>query len=84
MWRALFWAIGLYAVLLGSQFMLIDRAVLHDSARSAPSGGGGGFASFSAPAQEAFIPPEWAPWSLITFGVITLLYSFTIPKRIGE
>lgn len=80
MWRALFWAIGLYAVLLGVQFMLIDRAVLHDSG-SASSGGA--FSSFVG-GREAFIPPEWAPWSLITFGIITLLYSFTLPKRISE
>ncbi len=80
MWRALFWAIGLYAVLLGAQFMLIDRAVLHDSERPAA----GAFASLTQSSPEAFVPPEWAPWSLITFGIITLLYSFTIPKRIGE
>lgn len=80
MWRALFWAIGLYAVLLGAQCMLIDRAVLHDSKPAST----GAFSSFTQSSQQTFVPPEWAPWSLITFGVITLLYSFTIPKRIGE
>ncbi len=81
MWRALFCAIGLYAVLLGAQFMLIDRAVLNQSGSSSS---GGAFSSFAGTGQEWFVPPEWAPWSLITFGIITMLYSFTIPKRIGE
>lgn len=79
MWRALFWAVGVYAVLLGAQFMLIDRAVLHGS----ESAGGGGPFGISRPAGEPFVPPDWAPWSLITFGIITLIYSFTIPKRMG-
>jgi hypothetical protein len=26
-------------------------------------------------------PPAWAPWSLLSLGAVTLLYSFTIPKR---
>ena len=29
------------------------------------------------------IPPEWAPWSLMSAGAVIILYSFTIPKRIA-
>jgi hypothetical protein len=28
-------------------------------------------------------PPEWAPWSLMSLGAVTLLYSFTLPGRNG-
>jgi len=27
-------------------------------------------------------PPEWAPWSLLSAGAVTMLYSFTIPQRV--
>jgi hypothetical protein len=29
------------------------------------------------------IPPEWAPWSLLSAGAVVILYSFTIPKRVS-
>jgi hypothetical protein len=31
--------------------------------------------------NKEITPPAWAPWSLMSFGAVTLLYSFTIPKR---
>jgi hypothetical protein len=27
------------------------------------------------------VPPDWAPWSLLSLGAVTIIYSFTIPKR---
>ncbi len=29
------------------------------------------------------IPPEWAPWSLLSAGAVVILYSFTIPKKMA-
>ncbi len=29
-------------------------------------------------------PPEWAPWSLMAGGAVTVLYTFTLPKRVKE
>jgi hypothetical protein len=29
------------------------------------------------------VPPEWAPWSLLSAGAVVILYSFTIPKRVS-
>ncbi|MDZ4821534.1 MAG: hypothetical protein SGJ20_21440 [Planctomycetota bacterium] len=31
---------------------------------------------------EDIIPPEWAPWSLMSAGAVVILYSFTIPKKL--
>ena len=30
------------------------------------------------------IPPDWAPWSLMGTGAVVMLYSFTIPQRVGH
>jgi hypothetical protein len=27
------------------------------------------------------VPPDWAPWSLMSTGAIVCLYSFTLPRR---
>lgn len=29
-------------------------------------------------------PPDWAPWSLLSSGVVVILYTVTIPKRVGS
>lgn len=29
------------------------------------------------------VPPEWAPWSLLSAGAVVILYSFTIPKKMA-
>lgn len=33
--------------------------------------------------QGDVVPPEWAPWSLMSAGAVIILYSFTIPKRMA-
>jgi hypothetical protein len=30
------------------------------------------------------IPPDWAPWSLISTGAVVMLYSFTLPKKLSS
>ena len=65
--RALFLALGLSCCILGAEFLAIETAVLHQALRE------GGSRSIS--------PPEWAPWSLLSGGIVVLLYSFTIPRR---
>ncbi len=80
MWRAMFIAIGVTACILGVECMLIDKAVLvdrGDAAAAAPQING-----VAAPAaKRELVPPEWAPWSLISAGAVVMLYSFTLPKK---
>lgn len=68
MWRSLFLALGVSSCLLGAEALFIDQAVLKK-----PEG--------EAVAQKVVNPPEWAPWSLLAGGAITVIYSFTIPRR---
>jgi hypothetical protein len=76
MWRALFLAIGIYLMILGAECMVIDKAVM-----AAPPPGELGLTQPTGPRDV--VPPEWAPWSLMSAGAVVVLYSFTIPKRVA-
>lgn len=78
MWRSLFIAMGIVAMILGAECLAIEKAILAPSGR-APANGGASL----APAKE-FTPPEWAPWGLLSTGAVVVLYSFTIPQRVGK
>jgi len=79
MWRSFFLAIGISTVILGAECLLIDKAVL--AARDERAGILGRV-DLTARNKEV-VPPNWAPWSLMSTGAVTMLYSFTIPKRVG-
>lgn len=74
MWRSLFLALGLYLVLLGVEGLLVDKVVLVSRGEHGPWG-------YAARGRE-IVPSDWAPWSLLSSGCVTILYSFTLPKRL--
>ena len=71
MWRSLFLALGVYSCLLGVEALAVERAILKDPEGSV------------AVEQKVIAPPQWAPWSLMAGGAVVVLYSFTIPRRVG-
>lgn len=73
MWRSLFLAVGAYTCLLGVEALAIETAVLKKPENGQPR-------KFL---KEDINPPEWAPWSLMASGAVVVLYSFTIPRRVG-
>jgi len=78
MWRAFFWSIGIFACLAGAQCLVVEKAILNTKS---PPANAAGLGIRTTPRQKEFVVPDWAPWSLFSFGVITLIYSVTIPKR---
>jgi hypothetical protein len=78
MWRALFIAIGLTACILGVECMLIDKAILIERGAAEPAING---ALAPPPGKRELVPPDWAPWSLLSAGAVVMLYSFTLPKK---
>jgi hypothetical protein len=84
MWRAFFLAIGIYLSILGLECMAIEKVVLklHHRAPPPTTPLAAGAERAEGPKRE-FVPDGWVPWSLVSFGVVTCLYSFTIPKRIA-
>ncbi len=77
MLRAFFLAIGIFAFVLGLECLVIEKAVLNPSRESTS-----GALPQMAPAYRELVPPEWAPWSLLSGGAVVMLYSFTIPAKL--
>jgi hypothetical protein len=82
MWRSLFVALGISSVILGLECLVIDKAVL--ARREDPAAGiltkEGKPASIGR--SREVIPPDWAPWSLMSTGAVVVLYSFTLPRKV--
>ena len=70
MLRALFLAAGLFVLVLGLECLAIDNATLTNISDQG-----------SGPTIVTFMPQEWVPWSLISAGAVTILYSFTLPNK---
>ena len=84
MWRAFFMAVGIFMVILGAEFLVVEKLVMAQSSKSAHSseshstshssiGHGGN--------ENEFKPGEGLPWILLSAGTVIIIYTFTIPKR---
>ena len=83
MWKSLFSAVGIFAMLFGAECLGVEKMILKSREAPPPK------TSLwdSAPkmgANKEFVPPTWIPWSLISSGAVTCLYSVTLPKRMGK
>ena len=76
MWRALFLALGIYCCVLGAECLVIDKATLTNRSQQGVLGVGA--------RKREVIPSDWAPWSLLSAGAVTILYSFTLPQRLQK
>jgi hypothetical protein len=74
----MFIAIGVTACILGVECLMIDKAILVDRGGAAPIVNG---AAAAPAAKRELVPPDWAPWSLLSAGAVVMLYSFTLPKK---
>lgn len=82
MWRAFFLAVGIYACVIGAECMVVERFVMAGERPQQPASPVPifGAAPFQKPAREV-VPPEWAPWSLMSAGAVVILYSLTLNKQ---
>lgn len=88
MWRAFVMAVGVSLCILGGECMVVDRVVIANdrpdvgyTTTDELSAWGTGF---GAPAnRRVFVPPEWAPWGLLSAGALTVLYGSAMPKASG-
>jgi hypothetical protein len=71
MWRSFFLAIGAYCCLLGIEALAVEKAVVKVDPGATQT------------ATREIVPPDWAPWSLLGTGAVVVLYSFTVPQRVG-
>jgi hypothetical protein len=77
MLRAFFLGVGIYAVILGLECLVVEKAVLMPRHEASASG----LAQQMAGSYREIVPSEWAPWSLLSSGAVVVLYSFTIPAK---
>ena len=80
MWRSFFLACGVSVLLLGLECLVVDDFILAARYGSASTLLGGSDASRGG--SRDIDPPDWAPWSLLSAGAVTMLYSFTIQQRV--
>ncbi|MCA9247820.1 MAG: hypothetical protein KDA42_11910 [Planctomycetales bacterium] len=78
MWRALFLALGISSIILGAECLAVEKAILKSKEQAI------GADYEDAPKGREITPPDWAPWSLMSGGVVVVLYSFTLPKRVKD
>ena len=72
--RAFFLAMGISTAIIGLECMAVDKATIISQVES-PVGG--------RPRTQVreIVPPDWVPWTLLTAGIIVVIYAFDIPKR---
>ncbi|TWU43249.1 hypothetical protein Q31b_22870 [Novipirellula aureliae] len=80
MWRTLFVALGVMAIILGIEFLFIDSATLYDP-DTVRTVGMVDTSSVTGNAAKEFRPKDWMPWALLSGGVVTIVYSYLIPIR---
>ena len=95
MFRAFLIAIGISMCIIGGECLVVDQAVVaypnwskgkaNKSARGAhfPFGqqSNGPTAPDSRITRHKIKPPEWAPWSLLSGGVVVALYALTVQRE---
>lgn len=85
MLRASFFAGGMFIILLGLSTMVVDKVVLHGKEDASRNPNFRGFyTSVNEHRQHVFDPPDWAGFSLLSVGGITLLYALALPKQHGH
>jgi len=79
MLRAMFLALGTFAALCGAVLFRVDRVVL---TRSADDGQLIDVISRDTSDGHCEIdPPDWLPYTLVSTGVLTMLYALALPKK---
>lgn len=63
MWRSAFLAAGIFACVIGAELLIVDAVTL------LPLDGAG--------APRNLTAPDWAPWSLLSAGAVTIMHCLT-------
>lgn len=86
MWRALFLAIGITLCILGAECLGLERIVMKKRGKP-PAAAEQATLIPAAPAPAPrinLVPADHTPWSLMATGLIVIIYSFTIPRRLKK
>lgn len=81
MWRSIFIAVGLMAIIIGLECLFIESAIFYSPSNTEASSFMSPSLSPSASTRE-WRPQEWFPYFVLSAGAVTVVYAFTLPKRI--
>jgi len=81
-WRSIFLALGIVLCILGAECLVLEKAVWAQD-KPPVQQSASLFISSAAPASNEFVPPESAPWTLLTLGVVVILYSCSLRRNNG-
>jgi hypothetical protein len=80
--KSCFFAIGMFATLCGVSLLFVDKVVLNGNEEpQTESAISSMFSSVTPEQQKVIDPPEWAAFSLMSVGAVTMLYSVALPKK---
>jgi hypothetical protein len=83
--RSIFFSLGLFVALWGGSLLLVDKLVLNaESDPQSPAGFRGLFGGVSQSKKKVIDPPDWAAFSLMSLGTVTMLYAVALPKKKAE
>ncbi|MDB5384571.1 MAG: hypothetical protein JWM11_217 [Planctomycetaceae bacterium] len=85
MLRASFFAGGMFVIMLGFSTMFVDKIVLNskEDPRYDPNFRGF-YTTVNENRQHVFDPPDWAGFSLLSVGGITILYALALPRAVAH
>ncbi|MFQ5732113.1 MAG: hypothetical protein ACE5KM_09165 [Planctomycetaceae bacterium] len=84
MMRSTFFAAGLFVALWGAAFLFVDKVQMKMPGDPKPEPGFRGFLTQVAPqpARRKIVdPPDWAAFSLMSLGAVTMLYAVALPRK---
>lgn len=89
MLRATFFATGLFIGLIGVSLLFVRSVELSWRSEPKPEPGFRGLFTrmgntVAPPPRKVITPPDWAAFSLMSIGAVTMLYSVALPKKKQE
>ena len=84
--RSIFFSSGMFVAMWGVTFLMVDKMILNvkDDTPAKQAGFRGLFTSTTPERKKVFDPPDWAAFSLMSVGTVTMLYSVALPKKKTE
>ncbi len=83
MWRSLFLAMGLFTCIVGAECLAVQKFVLKKRLPAPVQNEWRASTDTKPGPQKEIVPYDWAPWSLMSVGAVTSIYTFTIPRRLA-
>lgn len=82
MWRAFFMALGISLCILGGECLLVHKFVMAGEQPPPQAVPATFFGAVPPPAASSreIEPADWAPWTLLSAGVVIILYALTVNK----